>query len=650
MSNSNDDEKITIRMPVQQMMEAAVEFVSLVKRPANSIPLRILKAEDPNETESAMRDFTKMFSGLTRKRDAGESEEVNENRIAGFVVRKAVADRLKVLLEEKGYKTDNVLETDGDIVVFKQEEYSDDTTVPLAVGPDLCVLITDEQKAFSPFLDSQDFMTNVQAGGFMPSMIMASEAMSDTVRSILRNSDDKAEASAAIASAGKAFVGFLDGLAKSLPDDAFKMQIALADINVGDLEDGGKLNPQQAESCPPGMKLVDGECKPDTKADDKSQHPVGGRCPEGMRLVNGRCVPVDKDKKAEADESGTPEDQTMTDEQKAAQAAEAEAAEAAKKAEGELIEEQKVAQAAFDALSEEQKDALLVAAAKKALEAKKAEGEGEDGDTDTTLTDEQKAADVVKVAEAKAADEAAAAEEAKKAEAKKAEDEDAGDTGDGAGNTGDEVVETKGEAGEEWLDGVEGLDDPIELTKGERMQGIEEPRLATDFGEELLTEGDTSEIAKLMDDLEMATSINGVPMEVALKAVLEEEGATLEGDLPVVDGDEERTSEDVTAQATKAKADEDNAEQDPVLKAIADLGKSFGTRLDAVEKENSELRAKLAGVAKSEAVRRQVLKTTVLSGADETAGEQHGEARKGNGKDKDNVWKGSSLSQALSLG
>jgi hypothetical protein len=76
------------------------------------------------------------------------------------------------------------------------------------------------------------FGENFAAQGFMPSLTLGAEAMLDTVRTVLRSSDDAASAKKNVGSVMKDFSAFTMEMIDGLPEVAFKQMSALEGIQI----------------------------------------------------------------------------------------------------------------------------------------------------------------------------------------------------------------------------------------------------------------------------------------------------------------------------------------------------------------------------------------------------------------------------------
>ncbi len=156
---------------------------------------------------------------------APSAEETNDAAIAAIILRKSDEAALAPKFAEQGYLVDDRMESeDGEHVVFKQTDFEAEDVVAFKMNDEIAVLVTGVKKQFSPFLDSMSFGENFSAQGFMPSVALGAEAMLDTVRTVLRSSDDAKAAKGKIGTVMKDFSEFVVTLLDGLPEVAFKME------------------------------------------------------------------------------------------------------------------------------------------------------------------------------------------------------------------------------------------------------------------------------------------------------------------------------------------------------------------------------------------------------------------------------------------
>lgn len=208
--------KITIAG--KALEDADVNFISLVSRPANRIPYRILKAEDIPETktESVMKHLNKLFS---RKID---SDSASGTIVAAVVITKADSEAMIETLKPTGILVDNIVEED-DLLVLKQIDFEESEVEAYRINDQVVLLL----KQFDPFPETTDFSTNVETSGFLPGVHIATDALMDTIRNIIFDARSPEEAKTAMKTAVSSYGKFINRLADNLPEVAFKIEAAV---------------------------------------------------------------------------------------------------------------------------------------------------------------------------------------------------------------------------------------------------------------------------------------------------------------------------------------------------------------------------------------------------------------------------------------
>ena len=318
-----------LKVKAKEIFNGDVRWISLVKRGANRLPIKIIKSE---EDESMNID---LGSVLFRKRDGEAAVPASESvDVAAVVIRKGDdMDKLVAAVKDLGLAVDDTQE-DDDALILKQAGWEDDeaSMVPLRLNEDIGLILGgNAKKFFDPFSDSMSFIENVGAKGFFPGVQMANEALISTTMGIMRNSEDRKDAVSMIEKALDDHKAFVMGLTKSLPKVAFKLE-ELDRLSLAEKEETSADRSAQEgvdlQGCPPGHERdAAGNCVESPAADQghgvieagagtevttgddgsaigavKAVHPGG--CPEGQHRVDGRCVP----NKAAAKSPGNPDE------------------------------------------------------------------------------------------------------------------------------------------------------------------------------------------------------------------------------------------------------------------------------------------------------------------------------------------------------
>lgn len=199
--------------------DSEANYISLVGRGANQIPLKIVK-QDKGDTQ--MFNLTNLMKKITK----GAVDPVS---IVAVATSKDPA-LLSPLLEEAGLEPTKITKSakDGNLIAFGEIE--DEAEVhAVQVSPDLTVIV----KGFSPWADdlvgSATFSELVKTEAFFANVYDASDSLSTVIRTTMYNAGDKAEAKEEIAKVLTAYSDYVLGLIDGLPIIAFKMDKALTE-------------------------------------------------------------------------------------------------------------------------------------------------------------------------------------------------------------------------------------------------------------------------------------------------------------------------------------------------------------------------------------------------------------------------------------
>ena len=201
-----------------ELKNGNIEKISLVTHGAIRQPFKILKTEETTATQGGIRNvLSKVF---------GQDHAPDEDRVAALFIRKSVAAKWLPLIRKNGFRVEKKhASIEGDIVVLKQEGYTDDCEGSvIALNPDVAVQLTNVSKFFDPFPASSSFADNVAAGSFWPGMHNACESLAETIWNVLNESGGPDEAAADVAKQVKAFSSHLNALVSELPSTVFKME------------------------------------------------------------------------------------------------------------------------------------------------------------------------------------------------------------------------------------------------------------------------------------------------------------------------------------------------------------------------------------------------------------------------------------------
>lgn len=209
----------TLKLILKKLVDVDVEFVSLVKRGANRLPLRVIKSDDiENQEENKMSFFDKLFSNAEASKD-----ETKEPQISAIIMdSQCNIEDVEKQLEELGFKITEKEEVEGGIV-FRQSEFSEEDVV-IRLSETTFVSISNVSKAFEPFASGDSFADNFNKGSFFPSVRMATDVLMDTIVNVMFNDDGNKAPVETVTKVLEEFNRFVLTSLKSIPKDAFKLE------------------------------------------------------------------------------------------------------------------------------------------------------------------------------------------------------------------------------------------------------------------------------------------------------------------------------------------------------------------------------------------------------------------------------------------
>lgn len=224
-----------LRVKATELVDANVDFVSLVKRGANRIPFRIVKQED-----EPMLDLHKIGRTLFKKTETAPE-------IVAAVV-PVGTDMTQVAEVFKGAGLDTKVfiktEVDGVVTLAKADADKADDTVIIKTGDKIGLVVSGLKKAFDSYSGGSDFSEAVKAQGFYPSFCTAKEVLSDCVHVALHKSNSPADAAEKISKTVEDFKSYVSALAGALPASAFYVDRYYSDFAKS--EEGTAVETQKA--------------------------------------------------------------------------------------------------------------------------------------------------------------------------------------------------------------------------------------------------------------------------------------------------------------------------------------------------------------------------------------------------------------------
>jgi hypothetical protein len=215
----------TLKLKATKMVDAKVNFVSLVERGANRIPFRIIKKEkDMTTKKSAFRDLDLANLFASKK---GEKEKPV---VIGYVTMKG--DNYEAVvkgLKEAGVDVSQPVELADKSVIFKQGdvEVDPEQTVVIKANDEVALIV----KGFCPY-DMQmsygeqaTFEEVCKAQGFYPGVRTMLDVLASSVMTLASKADAPDEAATDIAAMFDEAKAYVTQMVSDLPVVAFKAEV-----------------------------------------------------------------------------------------------------------------------------------------------------------------------------------------------------------------------------------------------------------------------------------------------------------------------------------------------------------------------------------------------------------------------------------------
>jgi hypothetical protein len=239
-----------------------VDIISLVKRPANRVPIRIIKSNGDNNMSVNLETL------FTRKRDQGntvtpveKADTVAPEMVAVVVSSDVDADLYQKSLNATGTPVVAVHKGDtATILYFVEDADIKDTTV-LKVDDTVGIAFTGLQKGLDTWSESTDFAENLVTTGFFSSYRTANEALTNTVGNIMYTEGNAEVTKASVRVAIEKFDKYVNTLLSLVPAHAFKTEKVVAEVTKGILEGA------ESQSDKPEPKVLKDDKQEDTKED-----------------------------------------------------------------------------------------------------------------------------------------------------------------------------------------------------------------------------------------------------------------------------------------------------------------------------------------------------------------------------------------------
>jgi hypothetical protein len=245
-----------VSVQATEMAEADVQYVSLVGRGANRIPFRVMKSEN------GMINLANLFN--MKKADVTP-------KIVAVMTKSELAVELTEQLKGIGFEVTGttVHKDDSGVVVLSltSDDLPEDVVV-IKMAEDVAAVVSNVQKSFSSWAESNDFAANVSQSGFFPGLRVGQEVLNETIANIMYAAEKGESPTQTVAKALSDFNGYVLSLLSEVPAQAFKMEgIVLKGLLNSDVE-GQKSNPDEASlaAAEAAGKEVTAEAAPEGEA------------------------------------------------------------------------------------------------------------------------------------------------------------------------------------------------------------------------------------------------------------------------------------------------------------------------------------------------------------------------------------------------
>lgn len=208
------------RRKVRRLVDVEVTHVSLVDRPANKTPFKLIKRDQSQEGESPMHISIKNMFG---SRAPEVTSVIADTRPKAEAVAKMLMDGDKA----------EITEQDGLFVVRKAgtKPAEDERLIHMGKAAGVAYTVGNLQKELRLYdMEGENFTDMVQSEGFVPGLMVGMDALHATIRNIAMSEETNSADTfrEKVANAMDEFAQYVDSLIGALPEKAFKFEKALA--------------------------------------------------------------------------------------------------------------------------------------------------------------------------------------------------------------------------------------------------------------------------------------------------------------------------------------------------------------------------------------------------------------------------------------
>jgi len=224
--------KRRLKIKAKELSDAKVDFISLVDSPANRLPFRVLKRDKTDDTPEGplMRLGDKLFGRSSKSDDVKHAYP----DVVGVAVRKGTEDRYVLPLGNAGFDVTNATERGDDFTMYMQKQDAE-AGVVMHLNDDVCVVFENTagvQKMFDPYTESTSFAENLRSAGYMPGIMLATDALMDTFGKILMATGSADETRNMLRKALREYQAHVLELTDKLPTEVFKAEAMTVEVET----------------------------------------------------------------------------------------------------------------------------------------------------------------------------------------------------------------------------------------------------------------------------------------------------------------------------------------------------------------------------------------------------------------------------------
>lgn len=207
-----------VSIPVSELCNPDVNFVSIVDRGAMRTPFKIFKKEN------GMLNLEKLF--FTQKSEPAPAEAVTAPEVVSFVVAKREqADAFSTLLQEKGFAVIKADTETGVLTIKEDAELDGAERTVIKLSEDLAVVLTNVKKDFYGSAEGTTFTENVKTSGFYPGLHLAFDVLYSTIYKCVDEAGETVtDLGGTVGTAIDEFRAYVVGLCNAIPQTAFKAE------------------------------------------------------------------------------------------------------------------------------------------------------------------------------------------------------------------------------------------------------------------------------------------------------------------------------------------------------------------------------------------------------------------------------------------